>query len=142
MSYDEVACPKCGGKTWDNRVSKKNPKAPDFKCRDKSCDGAVWPPKNGAPVPQQAPQSTAHNYATSPNAPAGFAAALGDQEADERQFVNAVTLNDRLQPLFALYSACLNNAVSEAMTLQLPLEVIPQMAATLFIAAKDRMRAA
>jgi hypothetical protein len=30
---------------WDNRLSKRNPKAPDFKCRDRSCDGVVWPPR-------------------------------------------------------------------------------------------------
>jgi hypothetical protein len=28
---------------WDNRLSKRNPKAPDFKCRDRSCDGVIWP---------------------------------------------------------------------------------------------------
>ena len=38
-------CPKCGGRMWDNRLSKRNPKAPDFKCRDRSCDGVVWPAK-------------------------------------------------------------------------------------------------
>lgn len=38
-------CPKCGGGMWDNRIDKKNPKAPDFKCKDKGCDGVVWPPK-------------------------------------------------------------------------------------------------
>ena len=27
---------------WDNRESKKKPSMPDFKCRDKECDGAVW----------------------------------------------------------------------------------------------------
>ena len=37
-------CPKCGGRMWDNRLSKRNPKAPDFKCRDRSCDGVIWPP--------------------------------------------------------------------------------------------------
>ena len=36
-------CPKCGGRMWDNRLTKRNPKAPDFKCRDRSCDGVVWP---------------------------------------------------------------------------------------------------
>jgi hypothetical protein len=30
-------CPKCGGPVWDNRDNKKNPKAPDWKCRDKKC---------------------------------------------------------------------------------------------------------
>ena len=41
------ACPKCGGRMWDNRATKRNPKAPDFKCRDRSCDGVIWPPKPG-----------------------------------------------------------------------------------------------
>lgn len=31
------SCPKCGGAMWDNRSGKTNPKAPDFKCRDKRC---------------------------------------------------------------------------------------------------------
>jgi hypothetical protein len=39
------SCPKCGGRMWDNRMSKRNPKAPDFKCRDRSCDGVIWPPR-------------------------------------------------------------------------------------------------
>lgn len=43
---DDVACPKCGSRMWDNRIGKRNPKAPDFKCRDKSCDGVIWPPKD------------------------------------------------------------------------------------------------
>ena len=37
------ACPACGGRMWDNRATKKNPKAPDFKCRSRECDGRVWP---------------------------------------------------------------------------------------------------
>ena len=43
-------CPKCNKSMWDNRVGKKNPKAPDFKCRDKACDGVIWPPKDAKPV--------------------------------------------------------------------------------------------
>lgn len=39
----EPKCPKCGGPMWDNRVGKKNPKAPDYKCKDKACDGVIWP---------------------------------------------------------------------------------------------------
>lgn len=45
LAGDEVPCPKCGGRTWDNRATKRNPKAPDYKCRDRACDGVVWPPK-------------------------------------------------------------------------------------------------
>jgi hypothetical protein len=39
---DMIDCPKCGGPCWDNRKGKKNPKGPDLKCRDKSCDHAIW----------------------------------------------------------------------------------------------------
>lgn len=44
-----VSCPKCGGRMWDNRLTKRNPKAPDYKCQNRSCDGVIWPPKAGAP---------------------------------------------------------------------------------------------
>lgn len=39
---DMIACPECGGAMWDNRTSKRNPKQPDLKCKDKDCDGAIW----------------------------------------------------------------------------------------------------
>jgi hypothetical protein len=45
LTSDEQSCPKCGGRMWDNRLTKRNPKAPDYKCRDRSCDGVIWPPK-------------------------------------------------------------------------------------------------
>ena len=44
-ALDEETCPKCGGRMWDNRLTKRNPRAPDFKCRDRSCDGVIWPAK-------------------------------------------------------------------------------------------------
>jgi hypothetical protein len=47
----EPSCPVCGGRMWDNRATKRNPRAPDFKCRDRSCDGVIWPPKSGAVTP-------------------------------------------------------------------------------------------
>ena len=48
LASDEPSCPKCGGRMWDNRLSKRNPKAPDYKCRNRSCDGVIWPPRSGA----------------------------------------------------------------------------------------------
>lgn len=39
---DVPPCPVCGGKVWDNRLNKRNPKAPDFKCRDRRCTGVIW----------------------------------------------------------------------------------------------------
>lgn len=62
------ACPKCGGGMWDNRPKKASGEfkanAPDFKCKDRTCDGKVWPEKDGAkkkaasapaPVPAREP---------------------------------------------------------------------------------------
>lgn len=34
---DHALCPNCGGAMWDNRLEKRNPKAPDFKCKDRTC---------------------------------------------------------------------------------------------------------
>ena len=48
---DNPACPKCNGRMWDNRVSKRNPKAPDFKCRNRSCDGVLWPGQHRSAFP-------------------------------------------------------------------------------------------
>jgi hypothetical protein len=51
-------CPKCHGPMWDNRGTperpKKNPKAPDWKCRDVTCDGVIWPPKDTPAERQEA----------------------------------------------------------------------------------------
>lgn len=44
----DPSCPKCGGRMWDNRLTKKNPKAPDYACRQRSCDGVIWPRKSVA----------------------------------------------------------------------------------------------
>jgi hypothetical protein len=46
-----VSCPKCGGRMWDNRLTKRNPKAPDYKCQNRSCDGVIWPPRSAASAP-------------------------------------------------------------------------------------------
>ena len=46
-----VSCPKCGGRMWDNRLTKRNPKAPDYKCQNRSCDGVIWPSKPVATAP-------------------------------------------------------------------------------------------
>ena len=53
------SCPKCGGKMWDNRLSKRNPKAPDYKCRDRSCDGVIWPAHPATATPGKHAASSA-----------------------------------------------------------------------------------
>lgn len=49
LALDEETCPKCGGRMWDNRLTKRNPRAPDYRCRNRSCDGVIWPSKEGDP---------------------------------------------------------------------------------------------
>lgn len=45
-------CPVDGGEMWDNRAKKTNPKAPDFKCRTKTCEGVLWPGQWPPRVPE------------------------------------------------------------------------------------------
>ena len=61
-------CPKCGGSEfYDNRaenaerVARGEKARPNFKCKNRSCDYAQWPPKqaNGRPPVQQAPKPQA-----------------------------------------------------------------------------------
>jgi hypothetical protein len=47
---------------WDDRLSKRNPRAPDFKCKNKpkerggpGCEGVIWPPRDGSASPYPAP---------------------------------------------------------------------------------------
>ena len=47
-----MKCPDCDGPMWDNRENKKNPKGPDFKCKDKDCGKAVWLDKKRKDAPQ------------------------------------------------------------------------------------------
>jgi hypothetical protein len=66
-----VACPKCSGAMWDNRLTKRNPKQPDFKCKDPQCDGVIWPPKNGngAAAPATRVDNTPRAYSSGPHIP-------------------------------------------------------------------------
>ena len=64
-------CPKCGGAMWDNRASKRNPRAPDFKCRDKGCEGVIWPPRDAAAAAPVAADPDAPYEARQWPAPAG-----------------------------------------------------------------------
>ncbi len=54
---DAPACPKCGGAMWDNRASKKNPRAPDYKCKKADCDGVIWPAKQPTAAPTLSSQA-------------------------------------------------------------------------------------
>lgn len=70
---------------WDDRLSKRNPKAPDFKCRNKpkerggpGCEGIIWPPRDGvSPYPQSGARKSSGG--TSMSAPPKDAAPPHDE---------------------------------------------------------------
>ena len=47
-----MLCPICQSDMWDNRATKRNPKQPDYKCKNKGCGKAVWltPAEEKSPV--------------------------------------------------------------------------------------------
>ncbi len=75
-------CPKCQGPMWDNRVGKRNPKAPDFKCKDKECDGVVWPPRDSASLAPAAVANAGGGASSAAGAPAGKAPQGGGLSSD------------------------------------------------------------
>lgn len=87
-------CPKCGGPMWDNRRDKKNPRAPDFKCKKQGgnpeCDGAKWlekkAPTAAPPAQQAAPaaEGEAQSGPTSTAAPSGGAPVANQAEEEAR----------------------------------------------------------
>jgi hypothetical protein len=134
MTEQDISCPKCGGKMWDNRATKTNPKAPDYKCRDRSCDGVVWPPKgakngNGNRVAAQ----------TSTPQPISIGGPL-PYEQDAAPTPNG----DPFVALATLYGRCLDTAIAStrnAGVQQLGGDVasaVVAAAATLFIQANNK----
>jgi hypothetical protein len=72
---------------WDNREGKRNPKAPDFKCKDRSCDGVIWPPRSATPGASQSaaprtPPTRAPNTVEAPSATAGRGAPAAGPRVD------------------------------------------------------------
>jgi hypothetical protein len=134
-SVQEVRCPKCHGHTWDNRTTKRNPKAPDYKCKDKQCDGAVWldSKKPGMPQPSSPP------VATSGKAPYSAGGPLPFEQSETGAPPSAAVDVPTLDRLFHLYDVCFEHAYSVAhkkMGNDCTHEGIAAQAATLFIAAK------
>ena len=85
LPSEEPSCPKCGGRMWDNRLSKRNPKAPDYKCRNRSCDGVIWPPKGTNNSTTRAPDALTNSAGPLvPDSEANHFAAIA--EADEIPF--------------------------------------------------------
>jgi hypothetical protein len=125
---------------WDNRATKRNPRAPDFKCRDRSCDGVIWPGQHAAGPPTGAPESGAaprggsvmrvgpreRNLAREVADHVAHAAAAPSAPADARERYLAITayVLARVRPLYAeAQVACDGQSVAA-------------IAATLFIAGE------
>ncbi len=101
----EVACPKCGGAVWDNRLTKKNFKAPDFKCRNRACDGVIWPPRQTTnPRPQIAPPAEFGDLPGVPVSQAPVAAPAAPQANGQ----------ERLQRIFKVQELCFTHALTMA----------------------------
>ena len=92
-TIDDPACPVCGGKMWDDRTSKRNPRAPDFKCRNRprfkggpGCEGVIWPPRDG----ERRPAAEGPRGSPSMGGPARGAAASASQppRGPEREFTD------------------------------------------------------
>ena len=98
-STDDPSCPKCSGRMWDNRLTKRNPKAPDFKCRDRSCDGVVWPPRPGeaaepAPMPVAATAPAARGTGRTSTRTRATAAAAAEPRFDAAPLGSSIDDDD------------------------------------------------
>lgn len=68
-------CPECGAEVWDNRGKKKNPKGPDFKCKQNT-EHAFWLPKQAFPEKVDRPKFA--KPAPEPSAPQPAAGSRDD----------------------------------------------------------------
>ena len=52
-----MLCPVCNSPCWDNRAKKASGEfkstAPDYKCKDKNCEGVIWPEKDEPKPPKR-----------------------------------------------------------------------------------------
>jgi hypothetical protein len=74
-----AACTTCGGPVWDNRNDKANPKAPDWKCKDKECRDEKGYVTGGWAALAAAPAPTPPNFDE-------FPAALRDEEDSDAPY--------------------------------------------------------
>lgn len=51
-------CPDCGSDMWDNSERKRNPRAPDYVCKEMSCRKGVWISNTDRNAQQGAAQAT------------------------------------------------------------------------------------
>lgn len=100
-----IQCPKCGGAMWNNIEGKRNPKAPDYACKNKEgCGGGVWlKPEEKAALASQSSNGAVRSAARPPivldkmmKACVKTAQAIGDELFKDGEAVGldaALTLN-------------------------------------------------
>lgn len=131
---------------WDNRAVKKNPRAPDFKCKDKGCEGVIWPPKPGQRSPYSAPpkQNAPQAFSSGASLPYENPIAPGqDSETGAPPDVESGSVYPKLQRMFSVYDVCLDHVLTTvapkmaATDIGTSPESAAAMVATLYISAKD-----
>ena len=143
-TMNEIACPKCSGAMWDNRLTKKNPKQPDFKCKDKACDGVIWPPRPGAAQNGHAAAKPAQKGVDIP--PLGtmpFDQNDIPTPADDDVVGEAELAKLKLRAIFRLQEVCFTHALklatsAEQSGIPVTLDGVSALTAQAFIAAGQR----
>lgn len=131
---ENPTCPKCGGGCWDNRENKRNPKQPDYKCKDQDCNHAIWitPPGKGGFKPK--PATLAEKY---PKA----AAALAATPVTPRKRITVeqwLEINDRmLTTTMASMAQALKGLGVNPKTVEQVLTETRSMVASFWICVKD-----
>ncbi len=129
----DPACPKCSGPLWDNRTTKRNPKAPDWKCKDRACDGVIWGPRQTGPQRVQAThdQQIGPEYGNLPGVPM------------ETAVPSPETGNERLQRIFKVQEVAFTHAlklaaIAEAKGVSITLEGLSALTAQCVIQFHQR----
>ena len=124
---DNPSCPKCAGRMWDNRQSKRNPKAPDFECRNRSCDGVLWPGQQRNAIPATTPPRLAvMARGEAPKDSTGNGAALALPTLRQKYLDLTDFVLDSVRPKY------------EARGLECAPDTVAAIAATLYIAETRR----
>lgn len=126
-------CPKCGGVCYDNRaendarLAKGEKLRPDWKCKDKNCDGVRWREKGAAAPRAAAPAAPAkQGYSSGPYIP----------EIDDE---HPALPHEKLDTIFNAYNLCFEQArkvAAEAFGKDVADDTVAAMSATLLIAAQ------
>lgn len=137
-----MQCPKCAGPMWDNRQTKRNPKSPDYKCKDKGCDGVVWPEKKGGGTARFVAGATAEpseGFDDPPPYDDPYAPVIGNAQgariadaAQEAQFASLIRLHRRC------FDSAVLLVVRDKPTALFRWDAISALTAQLFIEANKR----